>query len=159
MATIFPFLWFNTQAEEARDFYLSVFRNAKKLGSTEVPDWVSGTNRTVPIATYDFALEDLRLRTFNAGPGDGFNDAVSFFIETRDQAETDYYWEGLTSRGGSERACGWLRDKFGVNWQVCPEITLRLIGDPDRKKAERTLQAMYKMQKIIIADLEAAYAG
>lgn len=159
MATIFPFLWFNTQAEQAREFYLSVFSNAKKLGSTEVPDWVSGTNRTVPIGIYDFALEGTRFRAFNAGPADSFNDAVSFFIETKDQAETDYYWQALTSGGGAERACGWLRDKFGVNWQIVPEITLRLIGDPDREKAERALRAMYKMRKIIVADLEAAYAG
>jgi predicted 3-demethylubiquinone-9 3-methyltransferase (glyoxalase superfamily) len=159
VASIRPFLWFNTEAEEAREFYLSVFRNSRTLGSTQTADWVSGSNGTVPIATFDFELQGLRFRALNAGPGDTFNKAISFYIETKDQAETDYYWDALTADGGSERPCGWLRDKFGVFWQVAPEAMLRLLGDPDREKAERVLQAMYKMRKIIIADVEAAYAG
>lgn len=159
MATIHPFLWFNTNAQEARDFYMSVFSNSKALGGTELTDWVSGTNRTVRHATFDFELEGLHLTAFNAGSLPPFNERISLYIETKDQSETDYYYEALTADGGSEKPCGWLTDKFGVYWQVIPEVMLRLMGDPDHDKADRVRQAMYKMKKIIIADLEAAYAG
>lgn len=159
MATLRPFLWFDVNAREARDFYLSVFKNARALGSTELTDWVSGTNRTVPIATYDFELEGLQFTALNAGARPAFNERLSLYIETEDQRETDYYWQALTADGGRERPCGWLQDKFGVYWQVIPKITLQLMGDPDRNKADRVRQAMYGMSKIIIADLEAAYAG
>jgi predicted 3-demethylubiquinone-9 3-methyltransferase (glyoxalase superfamily) len=159
MATIRPFLWFDTNAKAARDFYLSVFKNAKALQSVELTDFVSGTHKTVPISTFDFELEGLRFTALNAGPRPAFNERLSLYIETKDQRETDYYWKALTAGGGVERPCGWLQDKFGVYWQVIPEITLRLMGDADRNKADRVRQAMYGMSKIIIADLEAAYAG
>lgn len=159
MATIRPFLWFNTNAEEARDFYLSVFKNSKALETTVLTDFVSGTNETVPIATFDFELEGLRITALNAGDQPPFNDRLSLYIETKDQAETDYYYEALIAGGGSEQPCGWLTDKFGVYWQVIPEALPRLSSDPDRVKADRVRQAMYGMHKIIIADLEAAYAG
>jgi predicted 3-demethylubiquinone-9 3-methyltransferase (glyoxalase superfamily) len=160
MATIRPFLWFDTNAKEARDFYLSVFKNAKALESVELTDFVPGTNKTIPIATFDFELEGQRFMALNAGPRQqSFNERLSLYIETKDQRETDYYWKALTADGGVERPCGWLQDKFGVYWQVIPEITLKLMGDPDRNKADRVRQAMYGMSKIVIADLEAAYAG
>jgi predicted 3-demethylubiquinone-9 3-methyltransferase (glyoxalase superfamily) len=160
MATIRPFLWFDTNAEQARDFYLSVFKNAKALETVQLTDWVSGTNKTVPIATFDFELEGLRFTALNAGPRQqSFNERLSLYIETKDQRETDYYWKALTAGGGTERPCGWLQDKFGVYWQVIPEITLRLMADPDREKADRVRRAMYGMSKIIVADLEAAYTG
>ena len=159
MATIHPFLWFDTQAEDARDFYLSVFKTSKALGSAQLTDWVSGTNKTVPIEVFDFELEGLRVTAFNAGPRPPFNERLSLYIETKDQDETDYYWQALTAGGGSEQPCGWLKDRFGVYWQVIPEITLRLMADPDREKADRVRQAMYRMSKIVVADLEAAYAG
>ena len=159
MATIHPFLWFNSNSQEARDFYLSVFKNAKALDSRQLTDWVSGTNKTVPIATFDFELEGLRFTALNAGRMPPFNERLSLYIETEDQRETDYYWQALTADGGRERPCGWLQDKFGVYWQVIPKITLRLMADADREKADRARQAMYKMTKIIVADLEAAYAG
>jgi predicted 3-demethylubiquinone-9 3-methyltransferase (glyoxalase superfamily) len=159
MATIRPFLWFDVNAKDARDFYLSVFKNAKALEATELTDWVSGTNKTVPIATFDFELEGLRFTALNAGPRPPFNERLSLYIETKDQRETDYYWEALTAGGGFERPCGWLQDRFGVYWQVIPEITLRLMTDPDREKADRARQAMYKMTKIIVDDLQAAYEG
>jgi predicted 3-demethylubiquinone-9 3-methyltransferase (glyoxalase superfamily) len=159
MATIRPFLWFNTNAEEARDFYLSVFKNSKALETTVLTDFVSGTNETVPIATFDFELEGLRFTALNAGEQPPFNDRLSLYVETTDQAETDYYYEALIAGGGSEQPCGWLTDKFGVYWQVIPEALPRLSSDPDRVKADRVRQAMYGMHKIIIADLEAAYAG
>lgn len=159
MATILPFLWFNAEAEEARDFYLSVFKNGKALQSMQTTDWVSGPKRSVPVATYDFDLEGVQFRALDAGPGDKFNEAISFLIQTEDQAETDYYWDALTADGGVEHPCGWLQDKFGVYWQVTPAAMLRLIGDSDRVKAERAMQAMHKRKKIILADIEAAYAG
>lgn len=160
MASIRPFLWFDSNARQARDFYLSVFRNAKALDSVELTDFVSGTQKKVPIATFDFELEGLRFTALNAGPRQqSFNERLSLYIETQDQQETDYYWNALTAGGGQERPCGWLQDKFGVYWQVIPEITLRLMGDADRNKADRVRQAMYGMSKIIIADLQAAYAG
>lgn len=159
MANIHPFLWFNTNAQEARDFYLSVFKNGKALETVEYSDWVSGTTKTVPHATFDFELEGLHLTAFNAGPQPPFNFRLSLYIETKDQAETDYFYSALTADGGSEQPCGWLTDKFGVYWQVIPEALPRLSADPDHEKAERVRQAMYGMHKIIIADLEAAYAG
>lgn len=159
MANIHPFLWFNTDAEEARDFYLSVFKNSRALETVEYSDWVSGTNETVPHATFDFELEGLHLTAFNAGPQQPFNFRLSLYIETKDQAETDYFYSALTADGGSEQPCGWLTDKFGVYWQVIPEALPRLSADPDHEKADRVRQAMYGMHKIIIADLEAAYAG
>jgi predicted 3-demethylubiquinone-9 3-methyltransferase (glyoxalase superfamily) len=158
MATIHPFLWFDTNAAEARDFYLSIFKNGKSLGALELTDWVSGTDRTVPHAIFDFELEGLRLTALNAGPQPPFNTRISLFIETKDQAETDYYWRALTADGGSEQPCGWLKDKYGVYWQVIPEALLRLQADPDREKADRVRHAMYRMTRIVIADLEAAYA-
>lgn len=159
MASIRPFLWFSTNAQEARDFYLSVFKNSRILESVVLTDWVSGTNKTVPIATFDFELEGLRFTALNAGGRPPFNERLSLYIETKDQQETDYYWRALTADGGSEKPCGWLKDKFGVYWQVVPQITLKLMADADREKADRVRQAMYGMSKIIVADLEAAHAG
>jgi predicted 3-demethylubiquinone-9 3-methyltransferase (glyoxalase superfamily) len=159
MASIHPFLWFNTDAKEARDFYLSVFKNSKALETIEYSDWVSGTNNTVPHATFDFEIEGLHLTAFNAGPQPPFNFRLSLYIETKDQAETDYFYSALTADGGSEQPCGWLTDKFGVYWQVIPQALPRLSADPDHEKADRVRQAMYGMHKIVIADLEAAYAG
>lgn len=159
MATIRPFLWFDTQAKEARDFYLSVFEDACAVGGARLTDWVSGSKKKVPIENFDFTLEGTRFTALNAGPNAPFNERLSLYIETRDQAETDYYWNALTADGGKERPCGWLTDRFGVYWQVIPEITLRLLGDADREKADRARRAMYDMKKIVIADLERAFAG
>ena len=159
MASIHPFIWFNGDAQEARDFYLSVFKNGKVLKTIEYTDGDSGAKGSFPHATYDFELEGLHLTAFNAGPQSPFNFRLSLYIETSNQAETDYYYSALTADGGSAQACGWLTDKFGVYWQVIPEILPRLSSDPDRAKADRVRQAMYGMHKIIIADLEAAYAG
>lgn len=159
MASIRPFLWFDKNAQEARNFYLSVFRNGRALEDIVLTDFVAGTNKTVPHAVHDFEIEGLRLTALNAGAMSPFNERLSLYIETSDQAETDYYYQALTADGGSEKPCGWLTDKYGVYWQVVPEITLRLMADPDREKADRVRQAMYKMTKIVVADLEAAYAG
>ena len=151
MATIHPFLWFHGNAEAARDFYLSVFENSRALETVTFTD--------KPHAIFDFELEGLRLTALNAGGVPPFNERMSLYIETRDQAETDYYCQALTAGGGSEKPCGWLTDKYGVFWQVIPEAAIRLMNDPDRDKAQRARQAMYSMKKIILADIEAAHAG
>jgi predicted 3-demethylubiquinone-9 3-methyltransferase (glyoxalase superfamily) len=157
MATVHPFLWFNLDAEAARDFYLSVFPNSRALETIEFTDHVGGTG--TPHAIFDFELEGQRFTALNAGRMPAFNERISLYIETKDQAETDYYWNALTADGGSEQPCGWLKDKFGVFWQVIPSEALRLMNDPDRAKAGRARQAMYPMKKIILADIEAAHAG
>jgi predicted 3-demethylubiquinone-9 3-methyltransferase (glyoxalase superfamily) len=159
MATVHPFLWFNLDAEAARDFYLSVFKNGRALETIEFTDHVGGTNKTVRHAIFDFELEGQRFTALNAGGVPPFNERISLYIETTDQAETDYYWNALTAGGGSGQPCGWLKDKFGVYWQVIPGDALRLMNDPDREKADRARQAMYSMKKIILADIEAAHAG
>lgn len=106
-----------------------------------------------------FELGGLPIAALNAHSHAPYNEAFSFLVETEDQAETDYYWNALTAGGGKEQPWGWLSDKFGVYWQVTPKILLRMIGDSDKERAARVMQAMYKMKKIIIADIERAYRG
>lgn len=151
MPRIFPHLWFRNQAEEAMEFYMSVFKGSKVLGNTKLPD--------PELSVVRFEIGKLPVVALNANSHVPYNEAFSFLVETEDQAETDYYWNALTSGGGKEQPCGWLTDKFGVYWQVTPTALLRMVSDPDREKANRVLQAMYKMRKIVIADLEAAYAS
>lgn len=146
---IYPHLWFKAQAEEAMAFYMSVFRDSKLLGRIDLPD--------PELSRVRFELAGLPIAALNANSHVPYNEAFSFQIETADQAETDYYWNALTAGGGEEKPCGWLTDKFGVYWQVTPTFLLEMIADADRSKATRVLQAMYKMKKIVIADLERAY--
>jgi predicted 3-demethylubiquinone-9 3-methyltransferase (glyoxalase superfamily) len=148
---IYPHLWFESQAEEAMRFYTSVFKDSKVLGRTDLPD--------PELSVVRFELAGLPIAALNAHSHAPYNEAFSLLVETEDQAETDYYWNALTSGGGKEQPCGWLTDKFGVYWQVSPGILLQMVGDSDKEKAGRVLQAMYKMKKIIIADLERAYLG
>jgi predicted 3-demethylubiquinone-9 3-methyltransferase (glyoxalase superfamily) len=148
---IYPHLWFNGQAEDAMKFYTSVFRDSKFLSRTELPD--------PELSVMRFELAGLPIQALNAGSRVKYNEAFSFLIETGDQAETDYYWNALTADGGNEQPCGWLTDKFGVYWQVTPMVLLKMIADPDRDKARKAMQAMYKMKKIVIADLERAFKG
>ena len=151
MPKVYPHLWFQSQAEEAMNFYTSVFKDSKVLGRTELPD--------PEVSVVRFELSGLPVQALDANSRVQYNEAFSFLVETEDQAETDYYWDALTADGGKERPCGWLTDKFGVYWQVTPTILLRMEADPDREKAGRVLEAMQKMKKIIIADLERAYRG
>jgi|SRR5690606_1262438 len=139
--TITPFLWFDGNLEEAVQFYSGVFKTH-----------VISQN---PMSA-EFEIEGQRFMGLNGGPNFKFNEAVSFFISVETQDEVDYYWNALTANGGAEGQCGWLKDKFGVSWQVIPKTLGRLLGDPDRERAQRVVQAMLKMQKIIIADLEKA---
>jgi predicted 3-demethylubiquinone-9 3-methyltransferase (glyoxalase superfamily) len=148
---IYPHLWFASRAEEAMEFYTSVFKDSKVLQRIDLPD--------PELSVVRFELAGLPVAALNAHSHAPYSEAFSFVVETEDQAETDYYWNALTTGGGKEQPCGWLTDKFGVYWQVTPAILLRMVGDPDKEKAGRVLQAMYKMKKIIIADLERAYRG
>jgi predicted 3-demethylubiquinone-9 3-methyltransferase (glyoxalase superfamily) len=148
---IYPHLWFASRAEEAMEFYTSVFKGSRILGRIDLPD--------PELSVVRFELEGLPIAALNAHSHVPYNEAFSFLVETDDQAETDYYWNALTSGGGKEQPCGWLTDKFGVYWQVSPTILLRMVSDPDKEKAGRVLQAMYKMKKIVITDLERAYRG
>lgn len=140
---ITPFLWYDNMAMEAAEFYCSVFDNAKI------------TMRSPMIV--EFELEDMKFIALNGGPQFQFTEAVSFFVTCESQEEVDYYWNMLTADGGEESMCGWLKDKFGLSWQIIPETLMRLMSDLDREKAERVQHAMLKMRKIIIADLEQAY--
>jgi predicted 3-demethylubiquinone-9 3-methyltransferase (glyoxalase superfamily) len=159
MPKVLTHLWFDNQAEEAMNFYLSIFKDGKKLDHQTFTDTVPGTDGKQPLERFEFELDGHRIAALNAGPTDAFNARCSLQIVTKDQAETDYYWDALTADGGEEQPCGWLIDRFGVYWQVSPEQFLRLESDPDRDKADRALRAMYKMTRLIIADVEAAYRG
>lgn len=149
MQKIAPFLWFDTQAEDAMNFYCSIFRNSKVLGVTSGPNGIA--------QSVNFELEGQEFIGFNAGPHFKFNEAISFFVNCETQAEVDELWSKLTADGGAESRCGWLKDKFGLSWQIVPSILGQLLGDPDREKADRVMQAMLKMNKIDIAGLKRAY--
>ncbi len=149
MKKITPFLWFDTQAEEAMSFYVSIFKNAKVLGVTRGPD---GNASSV-----NFELEGQEFIGFNAGPEFKFNEAVSLFVDCKSQEEVDELWEKLTADGGEESMCGWLKDKYGLSWQIIPSELGTMLGDKDPEKAKRVMEVMLKMNKIEIADLQQAY--
>ncbi|HVN15795.1 MAG TPA: VOC family protein [Anaerolineales bacterium] len=151
MKKVTPFLWFDTQAEEAMNFYVSVFKNSKVLNVSRGPDGKA--------FTVSFELEGQEFIALNAGPQFKFNEAVSFYVDCKDQAEVDYFWNKLTADGGEESMCGWLKDKYGLSWQIVPKQLGELMGDPDPVKSKRVMDAMLKMQKIIVADLQKAYNG
>jgi predicted 3-demethylubiquinone-9 3-methyltransferase (glyoxalase superfamily) len=152
MSKITPFLWFDTQAEEAMHFYISIFPNSKV-------ESVQRAGPDGPVFTVQFQLDGQRFMGLNAGPRFKFNEAISMFVSCETQAEVDELWGKLTADGGEESMCGWLKDKYGLSWQIVPTALGRLLGDPDPEKSQRVMQAMLKMQKIIIAELEAAHAG
>jgi predicted 3-demethylubiquinone-9 3-methyltransferase (glyoxalase superfamily) len=150
MQKITPFLWFDNNLEEAINFYTSVFKN------TQVKS-INRMGADGPLFSAVFIIEGQEFKAMNAGPTYKFNEAVSFFVNCADQAEVDELWGKLTAGGGAESRCGWLKDKFGLSWQIIPEALGRLMSDPDQQKAGNVIQAMLKMNKIIVADLEAAY--
>lgn len=157
MPKITPFLWFDTQAEEAAKFYVSVFGNSKIVETTHYGEGSSKPAGTV--LTVEFELDGTRFLALNGGPHFQFSEAVSFSIDCKSQDEIDYYWNKLTADGGGPLKGGWLKDRFGVSWQVVPEMMPRLLQDPDRAKASRAMKAMLKMKKIVIADIETAANG
>jgi len=151
MKKITPFLWFDTQAEEAMNFYCSVFKNAKVGEISRGPD---GNAFTV-----NFQLEGQDFIALNAGPMFKFNESISMFVSCEDQAEVDYFWNKLTADGGEESMCGWLKDKYGLSWQIVPKQSGDYIGGPAPVKAQRGMQAMLQKHKLVIADLNKAYDG
>jgi len=149
-------LWFDGQAEEAAEYYTSIFANSKigRIGRyTEAGPGPAGSVMVVA-----FELDGHRFVALNGGPEFTFNEAISFQIPCRDQDELDYYWSRL-SEGGEEGPCGWLKDKYGVSWQVFPAVLIDMIGDPDPEKAKRTSEAMFTMSKLDLAALRKAYEG
>jgi predicted 3-demethylubiquinone-9 3-methyltransferase (glyoxalase superfamily) len=156
MQKITPFLWFDTQAEEAMNFYCSIFKNSKK---GQVSHWEEGgPAKPGSVMTVSFELEGLEVTGLNAGPQFKFNEAISMYVNCENQKEVDYYWDKL-SEGGTIQMCGWLKDKFGLSWQIIPSALPRLMSDPDRAKAGRVVQAMLQMKKIDVAALERAAKG
>ena len=152
-AKITPFLWFDTQAEEAASFYTSIFRNSKIVSVTRYGD--AGPGPKGSMQTIAFELEGLRFTALNGGPHFKFNEAVSFVIHCDTQEEVDTYWSRLTA-GGQEVQCGWLKDKFGLSWQIVPKALFELLQNPDPARRNRVMQAMFKMKKLDIAGLENA---
>src|SRR3954447_11712297 len=156
MPAIVPNLWFDGNAEEAAAFYLGVFKNSRILQVQRYTD--AGPGEPGSVVTVEFELDGQRFIGINGGPQFTFSEAVSFQINCADQAEVDYYWEKL-SEGGQEGPCGWLKDKFGLSWQVVPEGMDDLFADPDKERAQRAMQAMLKMSKIDVAALQRAADG
>ena len=153
MPKITPFLWFNDQAEEAMNFYVSIFKNSKAGSVTRYGD--AGPGPKGSVMTANFQLEGLDFTALNGGPQFPFTEAVSFVVHCETQQEIDYYWDKLTT-GGRPSQCGWLKDKFGLSWQVVPAVLPRLLKDPDPKKSQRVMQALMQMTKLDIARLQQA---
>jgi predicted 3-demethylubiquinone-9 3-methyltransferase (glyoxalase superfamily) len=149
-------LWFDTQAEEAARFYTALFKDAK-LGAIH-RNTDAGPGPAGAVMLVEFELNGQKFSALNGGPQFTFNEAVSIVVPCADQAEVDYYWDGL-SGGGQEIACGWLKDRYGLCWQIVPAVFFEMIADPDPAKAARVMQAMMGMTKFDLAGLEQAYAG
>lgn len=156
MPKIHPFLWFDTQAEDAANFYVSIFPNSKVLNvvrnSGPAPGPAGG------VLTVDFELDGQRVTALNGGPHYKLSPSFSFVIDCKDQAEVDHYWDGLLE-GGRPDQCGWLTDRFGLSWQVVPKALFETIGGPDPAGRERAMAAMMQMVKLDVAKLKAAYEG
>ena len=156
MQQITPFLWFDDQAEEAVKFYTSIFKNSKIKKVARYPEGSPGPAGSV--MTVEFKLNGQEFIALNGGPIFRFNESVSFVVNCRTQAEVDHFWKKL-SAGGKEVQCGWLKDKYGLSWQIVPTALGKLMSTKDAAKSRRVMQAMLKMNKIIIADLDKAAAG
>lgn len=157
MDKISTFLWFDDQAEEAAEFYTGLFPDSRIIERTPSPlDYPGGA--TGDVITVTFTLGGRSFIAMNGGPGHLFTDAVSLSIDCEDQAEVDRYWDAL-SEGGAPIQCGWIRDRFGLHWQVTPRLLPRLLADPDRAKARRVMEAMIRMVRLDVAALEVAARG
>jgi predicted 3-demethylubiquinone-9 3-methyltransferase (glyoxalase superfamily) len=157
LGKITPNLWFDGNAEEAANFYVSVFPNSKIVAVSHYNDAVPG--KAGEVLTVDFELDGQRFTAINGGPDFTFDEAVSFLITCEDQPEIDSYWATLLAGGGSESQCGWLKDRFGLSWQVVPDGMQELFADGDSSRAERAMQAMFGMKKLDIAELQRAADG
>jgi predicted 3-demethylubiquinone-9 3-methyltransferase (glyoxalase superfamily) len=160
MQKITPFLWFTDNAEEAAKFYTSIFKNSKIgriLRYDEETAKVSQSGMPAgSVLTIEFEIEGQKFVALNGGPQFKFNESISFVVNCETQKEVDYFWEKLTADGGEESQCGWLRDKFGVSWQVTPIVLIDMLHDKDSEKAQRAMKAMLQMQKIDINKLKEA---
>ncbi|MEO8556718.1 MAG: VOC family protein [Actinomycetota bacterium] len=155
MQKISPFLWFDDQAEEAASYYVSIFKNSAILGVSRYGEGAphpAGTAMSV-----SFVLDGLEFTALNGGPQFTFTEAISLFVTAETQDEVDDLWDKLTSGGGEPSQCGWLKDKYGLSWQIVPPVLFELLGDPDPEKSGRVMQAMLGMGKLDIAGLRAAY--
>ena len=159
---ITPCLWFDDQAEEAAKCYAAIFRNSKIVNISRYGEAGQDIHRRPvgSVMTVAFELDGQSFTALNGGPVFKFNEAISFQVNCESQEEVDYYWEKL-SQGGDEKAqqCGWLKDKYGVSWQVVPRVLVEMINDPDYEKSQRAMTAMLRMKKIDIAELKRVYAG
>ncbi|MCK9248721.1 MAG: VOC family protein [Solirubrobacteraceae bacterium] len=155
--SITPNLWFDSDALEAAELYVSIFPRSRIVDVTHYGPDAPRPEGTV--LTVEFELDGTRFVGINGGPDFTFDEAVSFEISCVDQAEVDHYWDALTADGGSESRCGWLKDRFGLSWQVVPRRLVELIQDPDPARARRALQAMYGMRRLDVAELERAADG
>ena len=163
MQKITPFLWFDGQAEDAVKFYTSIFKDSKIgriLRYDEEAAKTSRSGRPVgSVLTIEFEIEGQKFTALNGGPQVKFNESISFVVNCETQDEVDYFWGKLIADGGEESACGWLKDKFGLSWQITPTVLIDMLNDKDPKKSERVMKAMLKMQKIDIKTLKDAYGG
>ena len=157
MQKIHPVLWFDTQAEEAMHFYCSVFKNSKAGKVVRNGDAGPGPKGSVLVCSFE--LEGEQFTALNGGPHFKFNNAISLVVDCKSQEEVDALWEKLTAGGGEPGDCGWLKDKYGLSWQITPTVLMELISDPDPVKAKRAMEAMMKMTKIDIAKLQEAVRG
>jgi len=153
MQKITPWLWFDTQAEEAANFYTSVFKNSRILQVSRYGE--AGPRPAGMVMTVSFELDGQEFVALNGGPEFTFTEAVSFMVTCADQDEVDYYWSALTE-GGEPGPCGWLKDRYGLSWQIVPTALDELLNDPDRERAQRAMQAMLQMSKIDIDELRRA---
>lgn len=149
MSKLATFLWFEDRAEEAANFYVSIFKNSKITSGSH--------SRDESVTSISFELDGQEFIAFNGGPHFSFSPATSFFVKCETQEEVDHYWESLSADGGEKQRCAWLKDKFGVSWQVVPNILGELLSDEDPAKAKQVLDAMLQMEKIEIAELMQAY--
>jgi predicted 3-demethylubiquinone-9 3-methyltransferase (glyoxalase superfamily) len=154
MQKITPFLWFDNNAEEAMNFYTSVFENSKIGKVSRYPEGSPGPAGSVMTGTFQIAGQEFIV--LNGGPQFKFTEAVSFVVNCESQEEIDKYWNKLTADGGKEVECGWLKDKFGLSWQITPTILYELLSNPDREKSKRAMQAMMTMKKIDIEGIKRA---
>jgi predicted 3-demethylubiquinone-9 3-methyltransferase (glyoxalase superfamily) len=157
MPDIKPFLWFNTEAEEAANFYISVFPNSRVIYTSHYGD--HGPGRKGSVMTVEFELDGKRFVALNGGPHFKFTEAVSFVVECKDQAELDAYWAKLTAGGGKEVECGWLKDKYGLPWQIVPAEWHKWLGSGDPARSERVMTEVMKMKKLDIATMRKAAEG
>ncbi|MHA6687405.1 VOC family protein [Mesorhizobium sp. A556] len=157
MQKITPCLWFDGQAEDAMNFYVSIFKNSK---AGQILRWgKEAPDKQGSVLMVTFELDGQTFQALNGGPEFHFTEAISLSIDCKDQEEVDYFWDKLTADGGKEVQCSWLKDKYGVSWQVVPEILPRLLNDADKDKAARVMKAMMEMVKIDVAKLEEAAKG